>query len=135
MTTRKILILIPLIAIAGYPVHTWFNILFGIYVATWMHYVGLLFFLPLIFLFFRNLDWATIGTGIFLLLGLINTLAITSDISTVSFGIGPIFTPPMQPIFIALFALYIILNFKVLMNLYLDHEEAKWLKQKNKNST
>ena len=96
MSKKKILILLPILIIACFLVYTWAKIASTDSAATWKHYLGLGGFFVLVFLFFRNLDWAIMVTGIFLVVGTFNALAITVDIDTFWMRIGSLTTPPVQ---------------------------------------
>lgn len=94
-------------------------------VATWRHYVGLLFFLLISMCFFRNVVITTIATGIYLILATFNLLALTPSIFTFGFRIGPMTTPDIQGLSLGLFILYFILNMDSLIDIYLDYKEDK----------
>ena len=70
-------------------------------------------------------------TGIFLVVGTFNALAITVDIDTFWMRIGSLTTPPVQLKLFGIFVLYIILNTDSLINIYLDYKEGKSVKPKN----
>jgi hypothetical protein len=126
---QKILILIPLLITAGFFLHGWIIILTTDVLATWRHYLGLVFFLILVFLFFTTKAQVIVTTGLFLLLATFNLLAITPTITTTyigkNFGTITITTPPVQLLSLGIFAVYFILNLDSLINIYLDYKEAK----------
>jgi hypothetical protein len=128
---QKILILIPLAIIGCFVIYTWYNIMFSIYVATWRHYIGLIGYLILVFLFFTNQARATISIGVFLLLATFNALAITLTITTSGVTIMSISTPPVHLLSLCILVLYFILNFYSLVEINLDYKEAKELKRKH----
>ncbi len=93
--------------------------------ATWRHYVGLFLFTIIAISFFRHLTITIIATGIYLVLGIFNLLALTPTIYTFGFRIGPISTPDMQGLFWGLFILYFVLNMDSLIDMHLDYQERK----------
>lgn len=76
-------------------------------------------------LVFKNRPGATLITGIFLLLGVFNLVAITPTITTHRFCIMSLCTPNMQGLFLFLFTGYFIMNLKILINMELDYKERK----------
>lgn len=125
MAKSKKLALIPLVLVAVLLAYCWTVILTTEILATWRHYVGLILFIGLITLFFKSIAKATVATGFYLLLGTFNVLALTAEINTSWFRIGPIETPPFQLLSLGLLVLYSILNIDPLINIYLDHKERK----------
>ena len=134
MSRQKIRILIPLIIIAGLLLYTWIMILTTDSAAIIQHYIGLVLFIPLGYLFSKNLNRTIIWTGIYLLLGVVKFLAITPSLVSTSAGIsiGPLQLgmPSFQVIPFLIFILYAILNFDQLAEIYLDYKEAKEKKNK-----
>ncbi len=128
MTRQKILVLIPLVIVAGLLIYCWTIILLTDTLATWRHYVGLGLFLILIFFYFKSYKLTAIGTGIYLLLATFNVLAMTAEINTSWLRIGPVETPPVQLLSLGLFILFAILNFDLLIDIYLDYKEGKQTK-------
>ena len=125
MIKTKILLLITLAIIASFLLYCWAIILTTEVLATWRHYAGLILFVPLVFLFFLDVRKAILATGTYLLLGTFNALAITPAITTSWIGNDSIHTPPVQLLFLGIFILYFILNFKSLIDIYLDYKETK----------
>ncbi|MFN4316389.1 MAG: hypothetical protein ACK4E0_19045 [Chitinophagaceae bacterium] len=125
MTRRKLFLTTPLAIAAGILIYCWDVILSTDYVATWRHYVGLASFLMLIFFYFRSYKLTIIGTGIYFLLAAFNLLSMTAEITTSSFRIGSIETPPVQMLSLGLFILFAILNINPLTDIYLEYKEAK----------
>lgn len=126
---KKILLLIPLLLIAWQLVDCWVTILFGDGFVRWQHYVALSLFAVLIFFYFKSFTKAVIATGVFLVLGTCNAFSMTVDINKTWFGIGPIETPPFNLLSFGLLILFFVLNFDTMINLYLDHKEAKQAKE------
>ena len=77
---RKIFLLIPIAVIAAYIIYTWSVILFINHWATWRHYIGLILFIALIYLLIRSFKQAAVATGIYLIIGTLNLLTITSNV-------------------------------------------------------
>ena len=129
MAKKKILLLIPLIIIAGLIIYSWAIILFTEAVATWRHYLALLLFAGLIFLLFKSFTETVICTGLYLILGTCNLLALTPSVTTdsygVQFGSAQLCTPPFQLLSFGLLLLFFALNIDALINIYLDYKEAK----------
>src|SRR3954447_3836137 len=96
MTKERKRLLIPIIIVGLLLVYCWITILTTEVLATWRHYVGLVLFIGIGLLFLKSVTKATIAVGIYLLLGTFNTLALTSEINTSWFAIGPIETPQIQ---------------------------------------
>lgn len=119
---RLILAFIPLIIIAGLLIYNWSIILFANTLAVWRHYVGLLLFLPVPYLIFKKFKLGLFGTGIYLLLGTFNLLALTPAIDTIAFGFGGHMTPGFQPLPLGIFVLYAILNFNAFVDIYVDYK-------------
>ena len=134
MTKKKILLLIPLLLIAGLILYTWITVLTGDYVLVWRHYAGLVLFVPLIYLFTKNRRKTIFGTVIYLILGICNVLTLTPSIIWNSYGIhlgsANIETPSFQLLSFGLLILLCILNFDTLVDIYLDFKE---MRQKTKN--
>jgi hypothetical protein len=133
MKKEKKLLLIPLVIIGILLAFCWTIILTSEILATWRHYVGLILFIGLMILFFKSIAKATVATGFYLLLGTFNVLALTAEINTSWFRIGPIETPPFQLLSLGLLVLYSILNIDQLINNYLDYKERKQVQTPNRN--
>ena len=127
MTKQKILIAIPFLLVAVVLTYCWTTILFTDALALWRHYIGLLLFVPLIVLFFKDTTKATIGLGIYLLLAVFNMLAITPSITIYWINIrsSRLATPPVQLSSLAIFILYFVLNLDSLINIQLDYKDSK----------
>lgn len=131
MSKKKVLYLIPFLLVVGFLLYCWTTFLTGEYVATWRHYLGLLLFVGIVLLFFKNFKKSVIGFGIFLLLATFNALAITPAIITSWVNIGGVTTPPIQLMSLGILALYFILNMDTLIDIQLDYKEAKEQKAKS----
>lgn len=125
MTKQKIYFLIPFIITVALLMHCWIVIISTNILATWRHYVGLSFFLLLVFCYFKYPKLSLAGLGAYLLLATCNVLAITPEITTNWLRIGPVETPPIQLLSLGLLVLYGILNLDPLIEIYLDYKEAK----------
>lgn len=130
MIWRKIGIIIILLIIGCFLVNIWVVILTTDVAATWRHFTGPVLFLILVYLFFRDLRMAIVGTGVFLLAGLGNVFTLTPDIIWDSYGmrLGSIqlWTPSVQVLSLELFLLYCALNFRALMEYWVDYEDWKY---------
>ena len=133
MTKKKVLLLIPLLLIAGLLLYSWITVLTGDNILVWRHYTGLILFLPLIYLFTKNLRKALLATLIYLILGTCNVLTLTPSIIWNSYGIRigsvNLETPPFQVLSFGLLILLCGLNFDTLVDIYFDFKE---MRQKNK---
>ena len=132
MIRQKKFILISLLLILALLIYCWAIILTTEILATWRHYLGLIFFILLAFLFFKSTTQIAIATGLYLLLATFNIFAITAEISITWFRIWSISTPPFQLLSLGLFILYFILNGNTLIDIYLDYKEANQAKNKVK---
>ncbi|MBB1286345.1 hypothetical protein HRH25_18320 [Flavisolibacter sp. BT320] len=130
MSKKKVLFLIPFLLVAGFLLFCWTKILAGDIIATWRHYVGLLLFVGIIFLFFIDFKKSVIGLVVFLLLATFNALAITPAITTTWLNIGEHSTPPIQVPSLGILVLFSILNMETLIDIQLDYKEAKEQKAK-----
>ena len=129
MKKQKVLLLIPLAIIAGILLYTWTTILFTGIVATWRHYMATIPLLVLIFRFFKKTNIALPGIIFYLILGTCNLLTLTIEVSTISYGVKigsvSISTPPFQLLSFSLLIFVLIVNFDILINMYLDYKETK----------
>src|ERR1700754_2722958 len=100
MTKQKIQTLIPLLIVAGLLIYSWTIILFTDVLATWRNYIGFFLFLPIPYLYFKNLRRAIISTGVFLIAGTFNLFTLTPGVQTSSYGIKiasfEMWTPGLQ---------------------------------------
>jgi len=125
MTKQKIFLFIPLIIIAGLLIYSWITFLLMNIIPTWKHYLALGLFIILLIVYFKSPRKATIVTGVYLLLGVFNALAITPIITIHWFQIFGVNTPAFQLLPTVLFILYLFLNFDTLGGMYLDYKESK----------
>lgn len=135
MTKKKLLLLIPLLLIAGLILYTWITVLTGDNVLVWRHYTGLVLFVPLIYLFTKSFRKTVLATIIYLILGICNVLTLTPAIIWNSYGIrigsANIETPPFQILSFGLLVLLCILNFDTIVDIYLDFKEMRQTKMKD----
>ena len=124
--------LIPLLLIGGFVIFSWVIFLSTDYQPVFQHYLTLLLFAPLVYLFFTRLKWATVLTGVFLLLATINLLPLTPGIETTWVSIGKVILPSFQFFGLMILIVYAILNFDVLTEIYLDYKDAKSHKETRK---
>jgi hypothetical protein len=126
MNKKKTLFLISFSLVTILLINCWIEVLITSILATKRHYVGLLFFVPLIYCYFKKFAVAVIGLGIYLLLATFNLLAFTPKISTSWITIGTGFqTPLIQPLALGLLLLYLIMNRHTLYEIELDYKESK----------
>jgi hypothetical protein len=135
MIKQKIALLIPISIVAILIIYTWvYNLTNGLF-GLWKHYLTLVLFLPIVYLFFNNYKGAIIATGLYLLLGTFGLLALTPRLTTTSYFVKivsvEIGTPQIQWWIFGLLILFLILNFEPLVNLYLDFKEKKESKSKS----
>jgi hypothetical protein len=122
---RLILIIIPLIWIAYLLIKSWIVILSEGYVIQWRHITGLLLFLPLPVLLFKNYKVAVLAVGGYLVLGVVNLISLTPDIVWNAFGIGGLRIGDFNLLSLGIFVVYLILNIGALMDMHLDYKESK----------
>ena len=118
-------VLITLIIVGSMLTYCWISFITTDYIATWRHYAGLLMYLILVAVLFKNLQYATILLGLYLLFAAFALIAITPGITTSWVKIGPISTPPVQLLSLGIFILYAILNFYPLVDWYLEYTERQ----------
>lgn len=136
MRKRRIFLLIPIAVVTAFLLYTWYQIIFTTHWATWRHYTGIILFAPVVYFLFTSYKKALLATGIYLILGTLNLLAITQDI-LLSWGFNisslRISLPVFQPALFFIFMLYFILNFDMLVEMKLDNEDAKAAKKKRQS--
>jgi hypothetical protein len=134
MSKARILLFIPIAIVAGFLLYTWTIILFSEVVATWRHYLALGLFITICFTIYKRFTKGVIATGGYLVLGTINCLTITPSNRVNSYGlrIGSLemWTPSFQLLSFGILLLYLILNFDMLIDIYLDYSERKRLAKK-----
>ncbi len=125
MSKQKIFLLIPLLVVGGL-IYTWTRKLFTDEVAGWRYYVGLILFIPLIVLFFKNFKWSVLLTGVYLIIGMFYLFTITPRVTTCShMEIGPLTIPLFNLPMFLIFLLYFFLHFNTLVDIKPDYEEEK----------
>ena len=125
MTKQKILLLIPLIIIAGLLIYSFTIFINTGYILTWRHDLAFGLFLVLITLFFKKFRIAVVATGLYLIIGTCNLLTMTQEVRTSWFTIFSLETPHINLLSLGLFCFYFILNFDTLTNIYFDYKEEK----------
>ena len=125
MAKENKLILIPSILIGASLAYAWTIIITTELLATWKHYLGALFYIGIVTLFFKSVRNAIIATGVYLVLATFNLLAITSTITTNWITIGPVSTPPVQLLSLGILVIYFLLSMGTLFEIYLDYKERK----------
>ncbi|HVV02906.1 MAG TPA: hypothetical protein VHC96_01735 [Puia sp.] len=108
--------------------YTWGEILFTEYFFASRHIMALVLFLLNLVLYFVRFNIGVIVTGIAILLGTFNLLALFPDISSFSFYIklrASISFPPIDWRSLLLLILYLMINVRFLIGLYMDHKYGK----------
>ena len=123
---KKIILTAVVLAIISYfLIDTWVTILRENYVVKWQHLTGLLFFLPLPVLLFKNYKATVLGTGCYLISGLFRLLSLTAGISTASITIAGLEISGFNWLALGLLILFSILHVDVLIDMQLDYKESK----------
>jgi hypothetical protein len=123
---KKIILTAIVLAIISYSlIDGWITIFNENYIVKWQHLTGLLLFLPLPVLVFKNYKAAVLGTGIYLILGFLRLLSLTAGISTSSITIAGLETPGFNWFSLGLFVLFFILHLDILIEIQLDYKERK----------
>jgi hypothetical protein len=134
LTKQKVRLLIPLSIVGGLILYTWNTLLIEGYIPIWKHYIALCLFAFLIYLFLKDFRKAVVATGIYLLLGTCNLLSLTPSTVWNSYGLrvgsAEIWTPSFQFLSFGIMILFVILNFDILTDIYLDYKEARQQKTK-----
>ncbi len=130
MKKDKIKILIPIALIGAILAYCWSIFLFTDVVAIFGHYVALILYLVPIYFFRKNLTWAVLSTGLYLLLATFTIAELTPTIYTYTEGVTffqsfTITTPRFQPIGFWLLLLYLVLNYHPLIEIYLNYQDGK----------
>ena len=130
MTKKNVLRVLPLAVLTVILIYTW--ILFSIsvdYYPTLRHILGLIAVSLNLVLYFFRFGKAVVLTGLILLAATFNLLAFFPDIDYASFFINigelQIWTPSIQYKSLLLLIFYCLINFKFLLNLYLDYKESR----------
>lgn len=125
MKKKIILTAIVLVIITYFLAETWITIFRENYIVKWQHLTGLLLFLPLPVLLFKNYKVAVLGTGIYLILGLFRLLSLTAGISTASITIAGMEISGFNWLALGLLILFFTLHLDVLIDMQLDYKESK----------
>lgn len=90
-------------------------------------------FLPLPYLYIKNLKDGILSTGVFLILGTLNFFTILPYVETTSYGItiasAKLMIPPLQLTSLGILVFYVIVNYNSLINYFLDYQEWKQKKK------
>jgi hypothetical protein len=134
MTKQEKRFLISVVPVAGLLIYCWTIFLFTDVAATWRHYLALLCFSGLAFLFFKDVRKTILGTAVYLFMGTCNLLALTPTITISSYGVTigslKLETPTFQLLSFGLLLFFLTVNFDALVNIYLDYKESKEAKRK-----
>ncbi len=128
---RKVLFFIPFTIVAIALLYSWILFITSNYVPFLQHYLGLIFFLPVIYflLMGKNIKKSVVLLGIYLLLATVSVVSFFTFISTSSIGInmGPVkfLTPGLNGYSLLLLILYGILNCDTLIDICHDYKESK----------
>jgi hypothetical protein len=126
MTKERKQLLIPIITIAAALIYSWSIIFYSKIIPTLRHYIGLLLFLIVGYLFLKDKKAALLATGIYLILATFNLLAITSDLNTTWIVLfGSIESPHIQLLSLGILILYCILNIDPLIDVYIAYTDSK----------
>jgi hypothetical protein len=128
---RRILFFIPLIIVGAILFYSWFIFIFSDNIPSISHYLGLIFFLPILYFLFKSktLKQPIILTGIYLVLATINILSFFPFLFTsslkIAIGSHTLFTPGINGFALLILIIYGALNFDTLVDIYLDYKETK----------
>ena len=128
---RKFLFFIPFSILTITLIYSWYTFIFTDNIAVFSHYLGLLFFLPVIYFLYKDksLKKAIVLTGVYLILATINLLSFIPFVMTSSFGISigsiNIWSPSLNGFALLLLILYCVLNFDTLVDIHLDYKEIR----------
>ena len=127
----KIFFLIPFTLTASVLIYSWAIFLTSPVFAILPHYLGLVLFVPIVYVLFtdRTFKKAIVLTGLYLILAIINLISFFPFVMTNAFrftiGSVEFWTPSFNIFAFALFILYGSLNFGNLSEIYLDYKEAR----------
>jgi hypothetical protein len=128
---RKLLFFIPFSILTISLIYSWYTFIFTDNIAVFSHYLGLLFFLPVIYFLYKDksLKKAIVLTGVYLILATINLFSFMPFVITSSFGISigsiDIWSPSFNGFALLLLILYCVLNFDTLVDIHLDYKEIR----------
>ena len=100
-------------------------------IPSFSHYLGMIFFLPIIYFLFKEktLKKPIILTEGYLVLATINILSFFPFLfkSSLKIAIGSftLYTPVINGLALLILVIYSVLNFDTLVDIYLDYKEAK----------
>lgn len=127
---RKILFFIPFAIVSIILLYSWLLFIFSDNIPSFSHYLGLIFFLPIIYFLFKGktIKKPIILTGVYLVLATINILSFFPFVFTsslnISIGSFTLFTPAINALALLILIIYSVLNFDSLVDIYLDYKEA-----------
>lgn len=130
-TKRKVFFYIPFAIVVCILLFTWYILLFGNRIADITNYLGLILFVPVLYLLYKDKTCkrSLVAIGIYLLLAIFNLVNIFPFrmSNSIVFSIGPLDvpTPQLNGFSLVIFILYLILNTGSLMEIYLDYKESK----------
>lgn len=125
MNNKTIRTAFVLLIIAYYLITAWITIFNDGYLVKWQHITAVLLYIPLPILLFKNYKVAVLGTGIYLLVGLLKGLSLTVGISTGTFSYLGLEISGFNWLSLGLLVLHLILHVDILIEIQLDYRESK----------
>jgi len=120
---KKILNLLPFLALVGISIYTVIIFLTDSYIASWPQYLAFVLLIANGAVYFYQFKYGVLGTGVLLVVAMFARISFFPWIAT--WGIRIVIDlPKFEPNMLGLFVLYFLLNFNMLMNWYLDVKEA-----------
>jgi hypothetical protein len=129
-TKQKILYFIPFVIVVCILLYSWFTFVFTDNLAVASHYLGLVFFAPIIYYHFKDRSFKIpiVLFAFYLILATINLFSIFPFIMSssirISVGTITIWTPAINGYSLLILILFGILNFDTLVEVYLDYKES-----------
>jgi hypothetical protein len=114
-----------LIAIACFLMFSWIIIITKHYSVEWQNITGLLLFIPLPILLFKNYNGAVLGTAVYLIFGFFRLLSLVPGITETSFNIGKFEISGFDCLSMIFLIVYFILHIDILIDIELDYKERK----------
>jgi hypothetical protein len=124
MKSYRLYILMPFVAIAICLLYSWGKLFIEGYSPNWRHYLSVLMFVPVVYFVLKSDRHALLAIGVFLMLGVFHLLTFTYDLRTVTFGVGFVSLPPIEPLPFGILLLFLIFNFYRLVDIYLDYKKV-----------
>lgn len=122
---KRFLALAPFLILAAIALYNLFEFVFMDYVTGWRHRLAFGLLAVNACLYFYRFRPAIVATGIILLLATFNLLSFYTETTVSAITVGGISTPGVQLSMLFLLILYVVLEFDLLVNWYLDFKEGK----------